>query len=131
MEARDATRAEPVTDTEGRLGILSILGRVARNELESPPALDSEDCAVISPGHRMREPTGLVRVEEENVVGIGQASLTPPCAPEHAPPDQNDAVSWVRLFGAIRLYVCAATIVHDRNAEGLEEELPLVRLGFG
>jgi hypothetical protein len=120
-----------VTHTEGRIGILRIPGRVARDELDSPRGLDGEDRAVISSGKRVREPAGLGRVEEDNVVGIGQACLTPPGAPKDAPPDQHDAVSWVRLFGPIRFYVCAATEVHDGNTERLEEQMALVWLGIG
>jgi len=104
---------------------------MARDELESPLRLDGEDCAVIPAGNRVREAAGLGGVEEDNVVRIGQACLTPPGAPEDAPPDQNDAVSRVRLFGSIRLYMCAATEFHDRNAEGLEEQMALVGLGIG
>jgi len=104
---------------------------VARDELERPLGLDSEDRTVISTGNRVREATGFGRVEEENVVGIGHARLAPPCAPEDAPPNQNDAMSRVRLFGPIRLYMCAATEVHDRNTEALEKQLPLVRLETG
>lgn len=104
---------------------------MARDELESPLGLDGEDGAVIPSGKGVSEAAGLGRVEEEHVVGIGQVCLTPPCTPEDAPPDQNDAVSRVRLFGPIRLDVSAATEVHDRNAEGLEEQVAFVRLGIG
>jgi hypothetical protein len=121
MEACDATRAEPVTHVEGSFWVLSIPGRMARDELESPLGLDGEDSAVIPAGKRVREAAGLGRVEEENVVRIGEVCLTPSCATEDASPDQNDAVSRVRLFGPIRLDVSAATEVHNRNAERLEE----------
>jgi hypothetical protein len=121
MKERDATRAEAVTHAERCLGILSVPGRMARDELESPPGLDREDGAVIPAGEGVGKSAGLGRVEEEDVVGIGQECLTPPCTPEDAPPDQNDAVRWVWLFGSIRLYMRAAPEVHDRNAERLEE----------
>src|SRR5687767_9328462 len=98
---------------------------MACDEFESPLRLDGEDRAVIPTRQRMREPAGLSRVEEENMVGIGQACLTSPGASEHAPAHQNDTVSCVRLFGTIRLDVCAATEIHNRNAKGFEEQFAL------
>ena len=114
-----------MAEAKGRLGVLRIAGRVARDELERPGSLHRKDGAVVPARKRMSEATGLRGVEQENMVGIGEEGLVPSRSAEQPSADENDAVRRVRLLGALGLDVGAAAEIHHGHAEGLEEQLAL------
>src|SRR5437773_12513587 len=64
----------------------------------------------------------LCRVEQQDMVGIGQHGLPPLRAPKHTPAHEHDAVRRVRLLSAIGGDVRVALEIDDGDAERLKQD---------
>jgi hypothetical protein len=96
--------------------MLGVFGRMTGNELERAMRFYCQNRADIS-AKWMRVSVRLRRVEEENVVRVGDERFMPVLPTKYTATDEDDAVSRVRLFRSVGCTMRVAVEIDDGNVE--------------
>jgi hypothetical protein len=97
--------------------MLGVRRGMAADELQGATGLYRENRAGIPARDWMTVSVGRRRVEEEYVVGIGEQRFAVVRPTKHAPANEHDAVSGVRLLGALGCDVRVGLEIDDSDAE--------------